>query len=193
MDRLSGQAKGYMAKFSSPPGVHDLDVDPKFVDYRRSIPLFYTKYLGNSPTAWSGGATYCVGDTVSYTDPAIYYGFRWLTATRTPGRALEESTPGSGTNWRGCWEWATLKWLRDNVATNTLFDDPTIGVSQQDAIAVVWSWIRAGYSPTNPILAGAAHDAGDIGPMPVTFEIPGNGTATPTGTGTIRGRKSEGV
>ena len=85
-----------MANFLSPPGVHDLDVDPKFVDYKRSIPLFYTKYLGNSPTAWSGGATYSVGDTVSYTDPAIYYGLSVAYRYKNTGRVLRRTLrPGA--------------------------------------------------------------------------------------------------
>ena len=173
----TNQAHGYIGKFSSTPGVHDVDQDPKFVDYKRSVPLFYTKYLSNNPAAWSRDATYSVGDVVKYTDSALFYGLPVAYRYQNIGAcASTNPQPGSGTNWRDCWEWATLKWLRDNVALNTLFDDPRIGVSQQDAIAAVWAWIRAGYSPTNSQLAGAAHDGGDIGPMPVTFEIPsGNG------------------
>jgi hypothetical protein len=190
---LTGQAKGYVAKFSSPPGVHDVDVDPRFVDYKRAVPLFYTKYLGNSPAAWSGVASYTVGNIVSSTNPTIYFGLPVAYRYQNIGAcAGQNPAPGSGAHWRDCWEWATLKWLRDNIATNTLFDDTTIGVSQQDAIAVVWAWIRAGYSPTNSLLAGAAHDGGDIGPMPVTFGIPGGGRGGAPSVDVIRGGQIRG-
>ena len=108
--------------------------------------------------------------------------------------------PGLYTNIaRACWEWATLYDLRKTVgATATwngstplpacpgngvwttqnaggfaecIYDDQTIGAYGVDIIMTMMQWVRAGYSPTNLVLAGAAHDGTDIGAVPVTRAV----------------------
>jgi hypothetical protein len=92
---------------------------------------------------------------------------------------------------RACWEWASLYDIRQAIGATTLnsgvcpgngtwsvqtisgspgctWDDQTIGAHGVDIITTLMQWIRAGYSPTNSLLAGTAHDGTNIGAMPVT-------------------------
>ena len=64
---MTQSSKGYFHKPSAAIAQHDVDVDPRFIDWRRSLPLFDTKYLGHTTVPmWSAGATYQVGDEVQY-------------------------------------------------------------------------------------------------------------------------------
>ena len=183
---FTNQGKGYTGKFSSPPGVHDVDVNPKFVDYQRSLELFDSRYLGNNPATWDAGASYNAGDFVQWRRQDIYWAlpvnYRYVNGGACGGTNPE---PGYGTNWRSCWEWASLYRLRQAIAAGTTYDDQFIGASGDDAIMTVIKWIRAGYSPTNTMLAGAAHDGVDIGAVPVTFAV--TYPTTDSGGLTVRG------
>lgn len=159
--QYTNQGKGYAGKFSSTPGVHDVDVNPQFVDYQRNLELFDSKYLGNSPTTWSSGTTYNVGDFVKYSQSTVYWSlpvdYRYINAS---GCGSTNPAPGSGTNWRSCWEWASLYRIRQAVAAGTL-------VNGSDYITTLINWIRAGYAPTNPAIVTAAFDGQTIGAVNV--------------------------
>ena len=167
--QYTNQGKGYVAKFSRPPGAHDVDVDPMFVDYRRTVELFDSRYLGNKADTWSAAGSYRLGAMVQWSSPEVYWNlpvnYRYVNGG-TCGHSNPE--PGKGAKWRECWEWASLYRLREAVAAGRRFDDAAIGVHGDDVIATLIAWIRAGYAPTNPRLAKAAHDGGDIGAVPVS-------------------------
>lgn len=169
----TNEAKGYSSKWSATPGAHDISADPGFVDYRRSVELFDSKYLGNSPAAWSSGAAYSVGQFVSNSRSDVYWGqpvnYRY---TNGPGCSSANPEPGNGEAWRNCWEWASLYRIRTAIAARQLYDDQVIGVHGEDIITTVIKWVRAGYAPTNPQFMGAAHDTYDIGAVPVVFLPP---------------------
>ncbi len=171
--QYKNQGKGYAASFSSPPGVHDVDVDPQFLDPYRTLELFDSKYLGNHPAEWDSSATYSIGQFVSWAQSPVYWAFpvnyRYINSGSCSGANPQ---PGSGTNWRACWEWASLYDIRQAVAAQTRYDDQIIGAHGVDVITALMQWIRAGYSPTNTALAGSAHDGTDIGAVPVTFAAP---------------------
>ncbi|MDQ1470873.1 MAG: hypothetical protein QOJ99_2353 [Bryobacterales bacterium] len=153
--QYTNQGKGYAAKFSSPPGVHDVDGDPKFFDWQRSVELFDSKYLGNKPPIWAAAAAaaYKEGDFVQSSDPSVYWSlpvnYRYVN-----GGPCNKTNPkpGKGPNWRSCWEWASLYRLRQAVALH-----------QEDMLATMMQWVRAGYVPSNPALLDAGHDGFDIG------------------------------
>jgi hypothetical protein len=171
--QYTNQGKGYVAKFSRAPGAHDVDADPKFVDYQRSVELFDSAYLGNKATPWTAQRTYKLGEFAQWSRPDVYWNlpvnYRYVNA---PGCGGTNPEPGKGPKWRECWEWASLYRLREAIASGRKFDDQTIGVHGEDVIMTLIAWIRAGYSPTNSQLAGAAHDGSDIGAVPVTFPAP---------------------
>jgi hypothetical protein len=73
----TNQGRGYAAKFSATPGAHDIDgQDPRFVDVRRAVELFDTKYLGNAAAACDAGGTYQQGAFVSHANASVYWGER---------------------------------------------------------------------------------------------------------------------
>jgi hypothetical protein len=180
------QGKGYVAAFSSAPGKHDLDVNPMFVDWQRSVELFDSKYLGNTPAVWSAGATYNTGDFVRNSRADVYWGlpvnYRYINAGACAGTNPE---PGTGSHWRDCWEWASLFRLREGIRNQQLLDDQVIGLHGEDIVTALIKWIRAGYAPTNPLLLGAAHDGFDIGATPVVFLSPAATIAPYTGPAPI--------
>jgi hypothetical protein len=70
---FAGGANGYADNFSGgTPGVHDLAVDPMFVDPTRNTATFDSAYLGNTAPAWDSSATYNAGDIVSSRDASVY-------------------------------------------------------------------------------------------------------------------------
>jgi hypothetical protein len=172
----TNEGKGYASKWSVTPGAHDVDGNPGFIDYQRTVELFDSKYLGNNPTAWTSGATYSVGQFVSHSRADVYWGlpvnYRYTDGT---GCSAANPEPGNGDAWRKCWEWASLYRIREALATNQLRDDQVIGLHGEDVITAVIKWIRAGYAPTNPAFMGAAHDGDDIGAVPVVFLPPNSG------------------
>ena len=139
-----------------------------FVDWQRTVELFDSKYLRNTPPKWSGKTQYKTGDMVQHSRPNIYWNlgvnYRYTNAGACQGRNPE---PGEGANWRACWEWASLYRLREGLKTHQLFNDEAIGVNGEDILKTMMKWIRAGYAPTNPALKNAAHDGADIGAVPV--------------------------
>jgi hypothetical protein len=180
--QYTNQGKGYAAKFSSTPGQHDVDVDPMFLDWQRSVELFDSKYLGNSPAAWNSTSTYSIGDFVQNSRADVYWSlpvnYRYVNAGACAGTNPE---PGAGSHWRDCWEWASLFRIREGIRTQQLIDDQIIGVHGEDIITTLNKWIRAGYAPTNTALLGAAHDSFDIGAVPVVFLPPNTSAAGYTG------------
>ncbi len=165
--------KGYIGNWSKTPGEHDVDEDPRFVDYQRDLPLFATKCLGVQPSRgeWSAAPAtpYAVGDTVVHAT-GILWGLPVLYRYIGGGGANPE--PGAGTRkegdagqWRKSWEWASLHCLREGVRTGQRFGDG-------DVIMHLIKWVRAGYAPTNPALKGAAHDGTDIGAVPFAPRVP---------------------
>ncbi len=166
---------GYADNFSSTPGQNDLSVDPMFTDSTRNMATFDSAYLGNAQPAWDSGTSYNPGDMVSSTDAALWNGavvnYRYTNGSYA-GTSCGSANPKPGlftATARACWEWATLFRVREAVASQTLFDDQTIGAHGVDLINVLILWIRAGFSPRNPLLALAGHDGSDLGAVPVTW------------------------
>ncbi len=164
-------AQGYADNFSSAPGVHDLSVDPHFVDPARNTATFDSVYLGNKASLWSGDATYKSGDMVSSADSTVYrnavINYRYVN-----GHGCSGANPKPGlysADSRACWEWASLYRIRQAVAAQLLYDDQTTGAHGVDIITLLIQWIRTGFNPTNPSLAIAGHDGQDTGAVPVTF------------------------
>jgi hypothetical protein len=180
--QYTNQGKGYAAKFSATPGQHDVDVDPMFLDWQRSVELFDSKYLGNNPATWNSGSTYAIGDFVQNSRADVYWNlpvnYRYVNAGACAGTNPE---PGAGSHWRDCWEWASLFRIREGIRTQQLIDDQIIGAHGEDIITTLNKWIRAGYAPTNTALLGAAHDSFDIGAVPVVFLPPTTSAAGYTG------------
>jgi hypothetical protein len=180
--QYTNQGKGYVAKFSAAPGQHDVDVDPMFVDWQRSVELFDSKYLGYRPATWNAGSTYSIGDFVQNSRADVYWSlpvnYRYVNAGACAGTNPE---PGAGSHWRDCWEWASLYRIREGIRTQQLIDDQIIGAHGEDIITTLNKWIRAGYAPTNTALLGAAHDSFDIGAVPVVFLPPTTSAAGYTG------------
>jgi hypothetical protein len=167
---MNNEGKGYSSNWSVTPGAHDVDANPQFIDYVRTVELFDSKYLGNHPAAWSSGATYSVGDFVSNTRADLYWStpvnFRYING---PGCSSANPEPGNGDSWRACWEWASLYRLRQGISAGTKYDDQLIGAHNEDVIQTMMKWIRHGYAPTNPAYSGTGPDGTDIGAVPVLF------------------------
>lgn len=167
------QAVPYNATWSTPPGGHDVNGDPKFVDTSRNLVTFDTAYLKNpAGVAWSSGGSYSVGDIVS--DPhAAYYGGALINYRCIQAHAgiTANSEPGSGSNWRTYWEFATLYRIRQAIAGQQLFTDRAIGADYDTVIMTLIKWVQAGFTPQNVALHGTGHDGGDIGA--VAIEPPG--------------------
>jgi hypothetical protein len=70
----TNQGNGYIYKFTSPPGVHDVAVNPYLSNAHMSLALYDTLYLRNSYPAWSSGGTYPLGTFVSLINVAKYGG-----------------------------------------------------------------------------------------------------------------------
>lgn len=159
--------KGYIGNWSRMPGEHDVDADPRFLDYQRDLPLYATKALGVTPTRGEWSATpdrpYAVGDTVLHAT-VIEWGlpilYRYIGAGDNPEPGLGTRPTGDVGKWRTSWEWASLHVLREGVRTQQR-------LGGDDIILHLIKWVRAGYAPTNPALKGAAHDGTDIGAVPV--------------------------
>ncbi len=158
--------KGYIGNWSRTPGEHDIDVDPRFVDYQRDLPLFATKCLGIKPSRGEWSATpakpYVTGDTV-INKTIILWGlpvlYRYIGTGANPEPGLGTRKEGDIGKWRDSWEWASLYYLREGVRTGQKF-------GADDIIMHLIKWVRTGYAPTNPLLKGAAHDGTDIGAVP---------------------------
>ncbi len=161
--------KGYIGNWSKTPGAHDVDVDPRFFDYQRDLPLFATKALGVQPSRgeWSAkpDRPYAVGDTVIHRT-SILWGlpvlYRYVGSGGNPEPGLGTRKEGDIGQWRNSWEWASLHCLREGVRTRQRF-------GEDDIIMHLIKWVRSGYAPTNPALKGAAHDGTDIGAVPVAI------------------------
>jgi hypothetical protein len=186
--QYTNQGRGYAAAFSSAPGQHDVDVNPMFADWRRTIELFDSKYLGNRPAWWSAGTTYAIGDFVRNSRSDIYWGlpvnYRYINGAGCGGTNPE---PGAGTNWRLCWEWASLYWLRSAIVAGSTYTDGALvvpgdpscaaGAQLQPAMAVM-CWIRRGYAVGNAA-AWKGHDGANIGAVPSSSLSHGLGLGLP--------------
>ena len=167
--------RGYIGKWSATPGAHDVDVDPEFADYQRSVELFATKGLGKTASRgeWSAkpDKPYAVGDTVGHAT-GIEWGlpilYRYIGTGENPEPGLGTRERGDTGNWRKSWEWASLYNLREGVRKGEKFG-AAAGATQpagDDVIMHLLKWVRAGYAPMNVKLKGAAHDGTDIGAVP---------------------------
>jgi hypothetical protein len=175
--QYTNQGRGYAAKFSATPGQHDVDVDPMFVDWQRSVELFDSKYLGNNPAVWNAASTYAIGDFVQNSRADVYWSlpvnYRYVNAGACAGANPE---PGAGLHWRECWEWASLFRLRTAVAAGTIYRDNGLSIDGDQACAAgkdmspntaLACWIRRGYVTGNPA-AWSGHDGADIGGVQVS-------------------------
>jgi hypothetical protein len=162
---LTNEGNGYGGAFSVAPGAHDVDVNPDFVDWQRTMELWDSKYLGDSHAAWHPAHHYAEGDLVSHQRSDVYWSlpvnYRYIGNGANP-------EPGGGSNWRANWEWAALHQLRADTTSGRTYTDPTLGITDATAIQTMMAWVRKGYTPQNPHLKGAAHDGTDIGAMPMT-------------------------
>lgn len=168
----TNQGDGYGGKFSSTPGVHDVNgQNPNFVDYKRYVEAFdskyYRPYFGLSqPSAWSSGATYNQGDIVSQSSSTYYWG-------DTLNYVYIDTGSCSGTNpqpggiptatWNKCWKSQSIEDIKRAIISSTTFTDAAIGASNSNVNQTLIKWIRAGYSPTNVAYHNTAHDGADIG------------------------------
>ena len=152
-----------------------------FIDYQRAVELWDTKYLGHSATAWSGGASYSIGNIVSSSDPTVYWSltvnYRYINAA---GCSSSNPQPGlvATPTWRNCWEWASLYDLRQAIAAGTTYTDASISCVACSPTKALINWIRRGYTPTNNALRGAAHDGTDIGAVQMDPPAPSSGAGT---------------
>jgi hypothetical protein len=186
--RYTNEGKGYAAKFSAPPGQHDVDSDPRFADYQRTVELFDSKYLGNRSALWNSNAMYTVGDFVRSSHASVYWSlpvnYRYVNAGACAGA---NPMPGTGTNWRDCWEWASLYRLRTAIAAGTTIQDGALtiegdsacaaGVPLTPTIALV-CWIRRGYATGNAA-AWSGHDGANVGAVPMSTLGHGLGLGLP--------------
>jgi hypothetical protein len=184
----ANQGKGYVANFSAPPGQHDIDVDPMFLDWQRSAELFDSKYLGNVPAAWNSGSAYFVGDFVRNSRADIYWNlpvnYRYVNEGECAGTNPE---PGAGVHWRDCWEFASLYRLRTAIQAGTKYRDMALstdgdpgcapGTALSPTMAVV-CWIRRGYTTGNPSL-WSSHDGADPGAVHTSRIAHGLGLSLP--------------
>ena len=174
---------GYIAKFSSPPGGHDLAVNPHFADSTRNLVTFDSSYLGHHYSDWQTGHSYSVGDTVTHPISWFFGGaninYRCIVAhtsdtTTEPGAARYYApSPNawvpSGTRgeyWRTYWEPASLYQLRQGVAAQAKITDGAIGCVGCGIIDALRNWVFTGYTPSNPALWCAGHDGETIGAVP---------------------------
>jgi hypothetical protein len=170
----TNQGKGYIGSFSIAPGVHDLAVDPQFIDYQRVFALFDQKYLKKPvATAWSGLATYHIGDIVSNVVSGVYWNlpinYRYIDG---PGCSEGNPQPGelddSG-SWRPCWEWASLFWLRSDLGANyNAITDSSLTVNNDTSctsgcsiIHAAGNFAKLGYTPTNAALSASSANTSD--------------------------------
>ena len=143
-------------------GAHDLVANANFVDATRNLATFDTAYLNNTATAWSSGVAYGVGDIVSTASSGFYgnarVNFRCIAAhTSASGNATNGQPGATGTtSWRSRWELASVYRIRTSSAVYSA------GVRQATP-KDLWTWVRAGFAPTNTALKGTAHDGTDIG------------------------------
>jgi len=178
----TGELKGYQNVdkqnslwSSGTGGANDIDADPQFTDVSRCMALYDTATSGlNNPlgTTWDGAShSYSIGDVASATTVGIYGGvavnYRCInphvSATGDPTNGIPGDEANT-TSWRTNWELNTYYLLRES---------PSL-------ISGCYDWVWAGFAPTNATLAGAAHDGGDIGAVPVDAGITTTVTATNT-------------
>ncbi len=168
------QGNGYAGRWSETPGTHDLNVNPQFSDWQRTVELFDSKYLGNSYTAWSPGGSYAYGDFTTSLDAAVYWGLPVNYRCIAPDGCTGAPKPGvPGTEWRRWWEWASLYRLRENLGANyRVFPvDGAVAAAmpvtctpeENNILCVMMAWVRQGYIPWHYRLYGASHDGRDTG------------------------------
>lgn len=171
------QGKGYAANWSSAAarGAHDLTgVDPQLIDYKRSILVFDTQYLGVAiAPQWVSGA-YSIGAVVSNTVSTVAFGravnYRCITTgcgTQQPG-----ATPNTG---HAYWEYNVINEIRNRLGIHyTTFVDGNLAMDEDGScgaanpcsvITASINWIRQGHVSLNPLTWTADRlDGMDIGP-----------------------------
>jgi hypothetical protein len=103
----TNSGNGYGDNFTSIPGQHDKAVNPMFVDPTRNVATFDSAYLHNTPTAWSQGSSYSVGNMVSSQESFVYnnaiINYRYtngpgcsVTTNPKPGRAGGQANVTNG-------------------------------------------------------------------------------------------------
>lgn len=152
-------------------GTHDLDLGtgsgitsagPKFVDPTRG-PHNFTRYLleqglSSEPSAWVTSTSYSVGNRVKnsnaswFNNESLWY--RCI-AAHTSGSTTE---PGVGASWRTNWEFDFLDIVNTQTAAAATITDSSLGLSSASYIKAMYTWVRAGWAPTNTALRNAAHD-----------------------------------
>ncbi|MDX2037913.1 MAG: Ig-like domain-containing protein [Isosphaeraceae bacterium] len=145
-------------------GAHDVIAPPQFNDFSRNLATFDTRYLGNVAPPWQAGKSYQAGDVVSVSSPNWYGGavinYRAVYTHFSSPSDVFRGKPTEATYWRFYWEFASSARIRTTQARY----DPLV---RQATPRDLYEWVRAGAIPTNPAFAGAAHDGGDIGAVPV--------------------------
>lgn len=171
------QGIAYAANWSSAAarGAHDLTgVDPQLIDYKRSILVFDTQYLGVAVAPqWVSGA-YSIGAVVSNTVSTVAFGravnYRCIAAgcgTQQPG-----ATPNTG---HAYWEYNVINEIRTRLGIHyTTFVDGNLGMDEDGScgaanpcsvITASINWIRQGHVSLNPLTWTADRlDGLDIGP-----------------------------
>lgn len=181
------QGRGYIGNYSSTPGVHDVDAqNPRFVDYRRSVEMFDSKYWRPhfglaQPTGWNPGASYFQGDIVSHSS-STYYWSESINYVYISSGFCVSPNPEPGVipvrSWNKCWQFQSIEDIKQAIISSTTFTDSTIGASNSSVNQTLLKWIQAGYAPTNTAYRGTAHDGGDIGA--VAFVQPSSDPLDPT-------------
>lgn len=167
----AGGANGYGDYFTGGvPGAHDFYADPNFVDQYRNPAQFDREFLGEASYAtWSPGATYKADDRVSNADPTIQAGavlnYNYVNDTFN-GTSCGGKNPKPGDYndlSRACWEWASLRSIRELLIGKKTFNNETIGASGDNVIATARKWVFEGATPRNKRFSNAGHKIGPDG------------------------------
>lgn len=163
----ANMGNGYGGAWSTTPGVHDINANPRFADYQRTLELFDSKYLGHFYPDWSGAASYSVGDEVSHAVAGYTWGlavnYRYTNGAGCSGANPEPGNTAGNATWRNCWEFSSLYRLREGIRLQQTYTDGAIGASGDTIIMALIKWTRRGYTPQNLLLFGSGHDNCDIG------------------------------
>lgn len=163
-------------------GSNEMTQGPRFVDSSRNLAKFDSAYLGNTATAWVTGHAYAVGDMVSASTSTFYGGatinYRCVLAhTSATGNATNGKPGDSATTaYRTNWEFASAYRIRQAIAAGTTINDSTLGLTGANYITTLWTWVRAGFAPTNTALHNADHlGTGTPGAVPLlsVTNVPG--------------------
>ena len=134
-------------------GAHDLVANANFVDPTRNLATFDTAYLGNTATAWSSGRGVRRRRHRRHGVKRLYgnarVNFRCIAAhTSASGNATNGQPGATGTtSWRS--RWGAGLGLPDPHVVGRLLGGHKAGYAERP-----WTWVRAGFAPTNTALRG---------------------------------------